>query len=225
MDVKRWISSGFSFLVRNRRRIALTSIVAIVLALLVAYYDSWDPWTIFGGTRRRSRRELASEQRVGRERALLVQERTGQRPRLLLRIRRQYDTSCRHFLPTLKKKIHETVDISATVKKIKELRASGRSENAEEAEQALWDDIKISSFTLLFAGVYMTAAVCTLLRVQLYVLARSLLHAEVPDASSASSSIEELTLDSQVGAVALFYAKFSFSFLPITDRRPHSYTI
>jgi len=93
--------------------------------------------------------------------------------RLLLRIRKQFDQACKFFVPTLRKRIFDLVDITQSVRKIKALRATGGSHSAN-AEIELWEDIKISAFTLLFVSIYLLAAQCSLLRIQLHVLARSI---------------------------------------------------
>lgn len=199
MEVTRWVRSTFRYVFQYKNRIALASIFAIVLAIVVAYYENWDPWTIFGFDRRKNNRVCSDPQTQSN--SMPTKFRTsavnGSRSRILLRIRRQYDNSCHHFIPTLRRKILDTVDISATVRKLKELRATAGINISGSAEQELWDEIKISSLSLFFVAIYMVSALCTLLRVQLHVLARTLIHMEQQD-SRLHAQEEDFGLDSQV---------------------------
>ena len=54
--------------------------------------------------------------------------------RLLMRIRRQFDMACAQFIPTLKAKIVEVVDITNAVRQIKEIRAKAYLEDRKELE-------------------------------------------------------------------------------------------
>jgi hypothetical protein len=117
----------------------------------------------------------------------------GNRSRMLLRLRKQYDIALKQFLPTLRAKILEVVDVTSAIKRIKELRSgSGGSSLDDELlrsrEDMLWEEIKVSSFTLLFVSSYMVSALTVLLRVQLHILVRSF-HA--PSDNTDSSHNEE----------------------------------
>ena len=89
------------------------------------------------------------------------------------------------------------MDVSSAIRKIKELRASlnngngnGNNEDYDDSyimtEAVLWDEIKISSLTLLFVSAYMVSAVTVLLRVQLHILGKSM--ESVLDSQSTSST-------------------------------------
>lgn len=97
----------------------------------------------------------------------------GLRSRLLLRVRKHFDVAVNDFLPTLRMKINEVVDISTAIKQIKELRASGNGVDSILSEEQLWDEIKITSFSIMLVTTYMMSLVCVLLRVQFHILARS----------------------------------------------------
>ena len=90
---------------------------------------------------------------------------------ILQQVRKQFDNYAKHFLPTLKIKIAEVVDISNAVRKIKEIRANTQTSDSQDVEAKLWDEIKVSSLTVLFVTVYMESIVCALLRIQLHVVA------------------------------------------------------
>jgi Peroxin-3 len=106
----------------------------------------------------------------------------GDRSRMLLRIRKQFDFAIKQFLPTMRTKILEVVDVSSAIRKIKELRTANSEKNPEDddesqsamAEAALWDEIKVSSLTLLYVSAYMVSAVTILLRIQLHILGKSM---------------------------------------------------
>jgi len=140
----------------------------------------------------------------------------GMRSKYMLRIRKQFDSYAKQFLPTLRIKIKEVVDVSSAIRKIKELRNSPEGHGQEEI--MLWEEIKVHSFTMLFVTSYMISAMVVLLRIQLHILARqlrqlnlesnrngsSLLSTPLPSSSSSSSSSvhhDELNgLDNTLGA-------------------------
>ena len=77
-----------------------------------------------------------------------------------------------HFLPTLKLKINEVVDVNNAVRKIKEtvLTTARVAATLPWISARLWNEIKVSSITILFVTVYMESIVCTL-RILLHVVA------------------------------------------------------
>jgi hypothetical protein len=98
----------------------------------------------------------------------------GVRNRLLLRVRRHFDYAGKHFFPTLRLKIVETVDIANAIQQIKQVRSGGLLDKASKSTEAnLWDQIKVSSFVLLFTVAYSVSVVATVLRLQLHILARN----------------------------------------------------
>lgn len=113
--------------------------------------------------------------------------------RLLLRVRKQFDVGARQLFPTLRIKINEVVDVGSAVRQIKELRSrqlsnSGDSDiDSRESEARLWEEIKIQSFTTLYVTAYMLSAVCVLMRIQLYILARSAKNNSAENSSDADS--------------------------------------
>jgi len=98
----------------------------------------------------------------------------GVRQRLLLRVRRHFDFASCHLLSTLKLRCVEVADISGSIAKLKKLRnGSELSSESKLAELQLWEDIKISAFTLMFVSIYSTSIICVILRIQLHILARN----------------------------------------------------
>ena len=118
-------------------------------------------------------------------------------PRLLLRLRKQYEIAAKNLLSTLKVKIHEVVDVSQVIKQIKEIRSAQQPKDEQkDLETQLWEEIKIASFTLLLVSTYMTCAVCVLLRVQLFILARS--------RNETRESVAEVEIDEEDDEHAMF---------------------
>ena len=118
----------------------------------------------------------------------------GQRSRMLLRIRKQFDIAIKQFLPTVRLKIATAVDVSSAIRQIKELRCiknnnenGGSMKNGQHIasmnEALLWEEVKVSSLTLLYLSAYMVSAVTVLLRVQLHILGKSI-HVMKPDGLS-----------------------------------------
>lgn len=154
------------FVNRNRTKIIVASAVAVGVGLYLHFTtepEEKDDSTMMVEDNTRSIR-LLSENRS---------EKAANRTRLLIRMRKQFDQTASQFLPTLRIKIVEVVDISGTVRHIKELRRNATS-NQEELEVRLWSEIKNAAFTMLLVTSYMLSAVCTLLKIQLHILARSL---------------------------------------------------
>ena len=117
----------------------------------------------------------------------------GVRSRLLLRVRRHFDYAGKHFFPTLRLKIVETVDIANAIQQIKQVRLGGLSDKASKSTEAnLWDQVKVSSFVLLFTVAYSVSVVATVLRVQLHILARNA--ATYNDENGADTSPSETEL-------------------------------
>ena len=155
------------FVNRNRTKIIVASGIAIGVSAYL-YYDS----TLQTEAEKRNEQEDSVEPiRLMNENKVAI--RNANRARLLLKIRKQFDFAACQFLPTLRAKIVEVVDINGTVRHIKELRMHATS-NQEELEARLWNEIKNASFTMLLVTAYMLSAVCSLLRIQLSILARSL---------------------------------------------------
>lgn len=206
-----WVQSIPSFLVRNRNRVALASIVAVVVAICLSYYQ-FNPLPRLLNQAEETSEGGATSTEGQRSSKVAVNDwgrRGHQRARLLLRVRRQFDLACKHFLPTLRKKIFEFIDINATVRQIKELRMNGingstnttlssggaagnnnqqSTNTVADAEAILWDDVKVSAFTMHFVTIYMLAAVCVLLKIQLHILARSIALSNSTDTSTGSTS-------------------------------------
>ena len=117
----------------------------------------------------------------------------GVRSRLLLRVRRHFDYAGKHFFPTLRLKIVEIVDIANAIQQIKQVRSGGLADKASKSTEAnLWDQIKVSSFVLLFTVAYSVSIVATVLRVQLHILARNATMYNDEDGTNASPSELEL---------------------------------
>lgn len=155
------------FVDRNRTKIIVASVVAVGVTLYLHYSGELEEPP-------KENAELVEDRSTSLR--LLSETRTtkaANRSRLLLRMRKQFDQTASQFLPTLRIKIVAVVDISGTVKHIKELRRNATS-NQEELEVRLWGEIKNASFTMLLVTAYMLSAVCTLLKIQLHILARSL---------------------------------------------------
>ena len=218
------------FIYRHKNKIAIASIVAIGTAIYYSYNKSnriinnnideehleeeeGDEYEFFNPRLRQ--RSLVRNSTSSRH---IVQDsgiKAGMRSKYMLRIRKQFDSYAKQFLPTLRIKIKEVVDVSSAVRKIKELRGNSPDSGGQE-EIMLWEEIKVHSFTMLFVTSYMISAMVVLLRIQLHVLARQLkqmnlegnrngtvLSTPLPSSSSSSSASynDEINgLDNNLGA-------------------------
>lgn len=153
------------FVSRNRNKIVIASVIAIGVSLYLAYAPEPEP-----ETQREAEEERVPTLKFSNEESVRM---AAHRKRLLFRARRQFDTSACQFLPTLRAKVVEVIDINGTVKHIKDLRATATTDK-DELEAKLWSEIKNSSFSMLVVSAYMLCSVCILLRIQLNILGRSL---------------------------------------------------
>ena len=177
------------YLWRHRDKIAVGG--AVCAAGLVIYYSLSKKST-----------ENEDEKKILAE---VKRRRPGDRSRMLLRIRKQFDFAIRQFLPTMHTRILEVVDVSSAIRKIKELRtANGESNRSSEdssafmrTEALLWDEIKVSSLTLVYVSAYMVSAVTVLLRIQLHILGKSM-----ESVLQSQSNVEES--ESNLGADDVF---------------------
>ena len=160
------IQSIGGFVNRNRNKLLVASVVAIGVTLYLNYNGE----TVEDEDKHDPQLETVQRLRLANETNSM---KAANRTKLLFKIRRQFDTSVNQFIPTLRVKIVEVIDINGTVRHIKELRAKATT-NKEELETRLWTEIKDSSFAMLIVTSYMLSAVCVLLRIQLHILARSL---------------------------------------------------
>ena len=160
------IQSIGGFVNRNRNKLLVASVVAIGVTLYLNYNGE----TVEDEDKHDPQLETVQRLRLANESNSM---KAANRTKLLFKIRRQFDTSVNQFIPTLRVKIVDVIDINGTVRHIKELRAKATT-NKEELETRLWTEIKDSSFAMLIVTSYMLSAVCVLLRIQLHILARSL---------------------------------------------------
>lgn len=170
------------YLWKHRNKIALGGVVCAAGIALYTYYNTTSNDKEKEEKEEQNRRFLLSElENNGREN-LYNSNKPANRSRMLLKIRKQFDFAIRQFLPTMRNRIIEVVDVSSAIRKIKELRIANNniSISSEDScsmiltEAILWDEIKVSSLTLLFVSAYMVSAVTVLLRVQLHILGKSM---------------------------------------------------
>lgn len=187
-----WIHSFIQFIKRNPVKLGIFAVISLILAVFYQY--SIKNPLLTSSTHESSSSSTSQTDRDGfgwggkSKKAVNNNKmmKNAQRSRLLLRIRKQFDLACKSFLPTLRRRIFETIDINNTIRQIKDLRTSGKQSTDLEGE--LWEDVKISSFGQMFTTIYLLSAVCTLLRIQLHVLARHLIKTEKNSSTSSTSS-------------------------------------
>lgn len=203
-----FLSSVGSFVSRHRTKLIVTAAVATAATAIYWYNSS----SIDNDDDDNNNNSQLEELHAKKKHAIKLisesqQSRACNRSRIIWRIRKQYDIALVKLLSTLRLRIMEIIDIQGTVKSIKELRSKASKEAVksvsfaqeyERLERELWDDIKTASFTIMIVSAYMLSSVCILLKIQLYVLARSLLiQQENSISSSSSNSYPPRDIDSQ----------------------------
>jgi hypothetical protein len=201
-----WVGNVRDYLNKNRSRIAFATIAVIAVSAYYHYTSSSEVKT--DEERNADNTDVANSKSKVEINNIIGhgmnedEDDTGvHNTKMLIKIRSQFDTAALHFLPTLRMKIFEIVDIEHTVRKLKDLRSSTIADKTL-LEDDLWNELKISAFTMLFVTAYMLSAVCVLIRIQLHVIAKSLL-LEAVDLVSIDeifSSLIEKTFQHVLGA-------------------------
>jgi hypothetical protein len=91
--------------------------------------------------------------------------------RLRKAVNELYGFSVIYFLPNVRLRLKEIIDVSETIKRLKELK-NDHSDESRDLKVSLWNQIKITSFTSLIATIYSMSAVSILLQVQMNILVR-----------------------------------------------------
>ena len=117
---------------------------------------------------------------------------TDQTENTRLSINLHFDKIIRILIPLIRAKVNDTIDVNSAIRKIKELRGEEPEHdttNMRITEAMLWEDVKVSSLTLLFVSTYLVSAVTVLLRVHLHMMMgnKSMLHRSRSIASSDGS--------------------------------------
>ena len=103
----------------------------------------------------------------------------------LSRIHTLFDKVIRILIPIIRAKVNDTIDVNSAIRKIKELRCEFKSEVTDDdedqvvedeydrtdmriTEAMLWEEVKVSSLTLLFVSTYLVSAVTVVLRMYLH---------------------------------------------------------
>ena len=107
------------------------------------------------------------------------------RSRELSCIHTLFDKVIRILIPVIRTKVNDTIDVNSAIRKIKELQCEFKTEITVDdsgvehrydrtdmriTEAMLWDDVKVSSLTLLLTSIYLVSAVTVLLRVHLHMM-------------------------------------------------------
>lgn len=91
----------------------------------------------------------------------------------LIAVNNLFDFSLIYFLPTIKQKVKEVVDVTDTVKKLKELKNRDSSQENTVTKCALWREIMHSAFNSMLTSAYAVSGASLLLMVQMHILVRS----------------------------------------------------
>eukprot|EP01038_Epipyxis_sp_PR26KG_P011035 gene11035-14817_t len=192
------LSNVGSFLNRNRGKVLLTT-TAIAIGLTIYWQYTANETSDNTSNNEEERNAISNSMDEIKNRKNLNETDKKNRIRILMSIQKQFDIAARHFLPSLRLKIVEMIDINSTIKKLKQMRQKaengntnnyneitlssngnsnhnvGKNDNTSDninQEDALWEEVKISSFAMLYLTAYMLAFICTLLKIQLHLLAK-----------------------------------------------------
>lgn len=176
----RRLEEAGSFLYRHRRSVAGALVLGAAGVSLVLYLSrKEDPQSVEQTLEAEGRRE--DLRRESRRSSL------SQRLRRQVDIQDQLERTLQVFIPTLHLKAMSVVDVSSTIARIKELRASRPEPGSDEEE--LWEDVKVSAFVLVLVAAYLLSVVTVLLKVQLHIVSSSRLASSM---SSGDGSVGKL---------------------------------
>lgn len=153
------------FVFKHRTRLAIGLVVAI--STTVAY-------VIYNQNNTSNNQSISLTSNNSNKRGFNINEKTV----IIIQSRKQFDNAIKQFLVTLKMKLNEALDITHAIRQIKELRLQIKkdmidiNETDSIQEDVLWEDIKINAFTQLLVTVYLVSALCSVLKLQVYLLAR-----------------------------------------------------
>ena len=117
----------------------------------------------------------------------------SKRIEVISRIRNENDTVIKYFLSIFRPKLNEVIDVSSLIRKLKDLRE--KQPEKKELETELWEEIKISAFSIVFVSSYLLSTLCVLVLIQMHILG---CHTPTIDLKSPESSIENQSQDGQL---------------------------
>eukprot|EP01036_Dinobryon_divergens_P045670 gene45670-61051_t len=87
---------------------------------------------------------------------------------ILCRIRKENESAMKYFLSTFRSKLNEVIDVSSLIRSLKDLRDNQNLPNKSDLEAELWENIKVSAFTIVYVSSYLLSTLSVLLLVQLH---------------------------------------------------------
>lgn len=193
------------FLWDNRNKLAVSAVCIVGIGAAVSFMVNNPSGNNTLG------QELSEMQEVN---IPLRRSRKKYRSTTLIRVNKSCERAMEKFLPTLRLKIIDIIDVSSAIAEIRQLRSCRQSgedtEMLKETEAKLWETIKVTSISILFVTVYSMCAICTLLKLQFHIIA-----ACIPSisTSTASSNLEEEQFDTLLSATFQSMLERSYSHL------------
>jgi hypothetical protein len=87
------------------------------------------------------------------------------RLRMLLKIRKQFDFAMKQFLPTMRMKILEVVDISTAIRKIKELKMSA----SNETKTGIYIHVSVYAYIYMYIYIYIYTYIDKSIYIYIYI--------------------------------------------------------
>lgn len=157
---------------RHRGKIAVTTLgIGAVLGAAYYYYgDEEEVDECEGGNdsdaeEGKENNELSTDNMTN---PAAVKKRTSE----LIAVNDLFDFSLTYFLPTIKQKVKEVVDVTDTVQKLKELMKRDTAPEQHVSKAVLWREIQLSAFNTLLTTAYSVSGASLLLMVQMHILVR-----------------------------------------------------
>jgi Peroxin-3 len=190
---------------RRRERPTLTTIVSVAAAAYGTYHLTswaWKKWKAVDNEQQNDSREATTDHNPSNEPKSNYHEgrpgdirhgRSPMNPRQW-RSRRQRMVRCgdetkralQGLLPSLRRAIEETTDVSKETQMLKKLRASGDGHQSTEAI-SLWETVKVRAVTRVMATAYAHSILLLVVTVQIHLLGGKLFEEQLQSSSTKDS--------------------------------------
>eukprot|EP01041_Mallomonas_annulata_P002731 gene2731-5379_t len=131
---------------------------------------------------------------------------------ILCRIRKENESAMKYFLSTFRSKLNEVIDVSSLIRSLKDLRDNQNLPNKSDLEAELWENIKVSAFTIVFVSSYLLSTLSVLLLVQLHMLGSHSPSISVATDNTTNTSTESNIPSSSGHLIDIFPAIISKSY-------------
>lgn len=164
-----FINESLNFLKKHRTKIVIASGIAIATGVCFYLYND-------------NQVENQEEDKLTTTSPPKVLLDESSKSKIILKINSNFRYSCIYLLPTVRLNIIDISEVNNTIKLVRALKSLNSPNSPPKvsiqdngkSEMDLWEEIKLASISIFFLVIYMTSISSILLKIQLYLLARSI---------------------------------------------------